>query len=91
MENLSKNTPRAKVFEIMSLAINVSQNTPHDVFVKYSGHVRLLSVNLYEGGWGMTKEGKDILNGYLQNEHWTVTDKELDQCIRKLKILLIDQ
>ena len=39
------------VLDIMQLGIELSKNTKADVFVEYSGHVDLLSVRIYAGGW----------------------------------------
>lgn len=41
--------------QITALAIKVSTETEHTVFVDYSGHVDLLSVRFAEGGWSPEK------------------------------------
>ena len=42
---------RDKILTITKLAFDVSTNTDCDVFVCYSPHCSLLSVNVYESGW----------------------------------------
>jgi hypothetical protein len=43
MENL--------ISAIVKLAIKVTLETQHDVFVNISGHVEWVEISIYEGGW----------------------------------------
>jgi hypothetical protein len=36
---------------IIRKAVEISNTTPHDVFVGYSPHVDLIEVRMFEGGW----------------------------------------
>jgi hypothetical protein len=36
---------------IMALAMHISQNTKHDIFVDYSPHVDMLALTFHVGGW----------------------------------------
>ncbi len=44
------------VLDIMKLAVEIYKNTKTDVFVEYAGHVDLLSVRIYKGGWIKNKK-----------------------------------
>jgi hypothetical protein len=37
--------------KIMQRAVEISETTPHDVFVRYSPHVDWIDVDIHIGGW----------------------------------------
>jgi len=90
MKNLPRNKHKAKVLEILSLAIDVSHNTKHDVFVDYSGHVKSLQVRISEGGWREAQDTEELLSTYLKKNKSSrnVKFKELNKTIDELKRLL---
>ena len=53
------------VLDIMRLGVEISKNTTTDVFVEYAGHVDLLCVKIYKGGWEKGKDEELYKNIYL--------------------------
>lgn len=41
------------IVRIMRLALQVNRETKHDVFVNFSGHVNLFTVEVFYDGWSM--------------------------------------
>lgn len=55
MENSIPTERKVEIAQaLVKRAIEISDNTEHDVFVYYSPHVNELDVNVHKGGW---KEG----------------------------------
>lgn len=80
-----------KVMRIMELAMLVSQNTEHDVFVRYSGHVNSVDIYHHHGGW--TEDGKMTPTGRNENTNgsfYLVIENErlLDSAIEQLESML---
>ncbi len=40
-----------RIKQIMGLALRVNRETPHSVFIEFSGHVDVLMVSICTGGW----------------------------------------
>lgn len=72
--------------EITSLAVLITINTEHDVITEYSGHVKLLQVRIFIGGWESNKYSTD-------GEVWCNTEryaeKDIIKKLCKLKHTLI--
>lgn len=62
------------VLDIMHLAVEISKNTTTDVFVEYSGHVDLLCVRIYAGGWKKSKDEELYKNIYLNANGYRTED-----------------
>lgn len=80
-----------KVQKIMALAVQVSFETEHDVFVRQSGHVNSIDAQVYEGGW--SEEGERANLGSNQHVNGTIYLLEenislLDSAIEHLEQLL---
>lgn len=72
--------------EITELAYEITNKTKHDVFVRYSGHVNGIAVDLYVNGHSNEKSSIGLLNLYINSEGRAIS--KLKQTKRKLKKLL---
>ena len=45
-----------RILDILKLAFDISTNSKDDVFVNYSPHCSLVSIQLHEGGWESSKD-----------------------------------
>lgn len=57
----------ACIVGIMRLALQVNRETEHDVFVNFSGHVKLFTVEVFYGGWSMPYKPDFKAEFYLGN------------------------
>lgn len=55
------------IVRIMRLALQVNRETKHDVFVNFSGHVKLFTVEVFYGGWSMPYKPDFKAEFYLGN------------------------
>lgn len=76
------------VLDIMQLGVEISKNTKTDVFVSYSGHVDLLSIRIYESGWGKGKEHYDA-DVYL-NETEDRTEEDIIDVLEEIYAELVN-
>lgn len=57
-------TPKQKsaiAVKVIRRAVEISNTTPHDVFVAYSPHVDWISVHVHRGGWELNPSSTDLL------------------------------
>lgn len=73
-----------KIEKIICLGVEISFLKIHDVFVDYSGHVNLIDVRIYLGGWRNNENADLIYRAYLDSESGI---KMLDTITKKLKEL----
>lgn len=68
--------------KIMALAYEVNEKTSTDVFVRFSGHVKSVDINWYEGGWSNFKTGNVVdgcgINGTIYLEDIKKINKAVD-------------
>lgn len=83
--NCKKNID-GRIRQIVSLALRVNRETKHHVFVEYSGHVNLIQVTVYEGGWVSGKNSTYQLKIWMNSEDFCLS--KLGRIIAKLKSLL---
>jgi hypothetical protein len=72
--------------EIIELAIEVTNQTKHDVFVNYSGHVNSINVNYHVNGYYSGAPQTYIVDLYIDLDENKIS--KLKQAKRKLKKLL---
>lgn len=72
--------------EITELAVEITNNTKHDVFVEYRAQINAIQVYIYLNGWTVNKDCEDILNLSLNWKEEKI--KKLKSTKRKLKKLL---
>lgn len=76
------------VLDIMKLGVEISKNTTTDVFVEYSGHVDLLSVRIYAGGWEKGKEFYFYKDIYLNTKYRT--EEDIISSLKEIYAELVD-
>lgn len=74
--------------EIIKRAVEISRNTPHDVFVNYSPHVDSMSICIHEGGWksifsANTSKKEEFFNIYFGGQFGN-PDKQLFDIYKRL-------
>jgi hypothetical protein len=79
---MNKTIPQL-VGEITSLAVLITQNTKHDVFVDYQAHVCKLVVGLYVNGWQLGKEHIDA-DVYIDSNNSDEAIKRLTEIKKQL-------
>jgi hypothetical protein len=72
--------------EITELAVQVTNNTKHDVFVDYRAHINTFAIIVHIDGWDKNRNPKEILRLSLNWDDEKI--KKLKQTKRKLKKLL---
>jgi len=55
--------------KIVEQCRRITQDTPHDVFVIYSGHVDQIDIDIILGGWRRGVSGKRIGAVYLSEDN----------------------
>lgn len=79
-----------KVCEVVKLAILVTTTKKADVFVRYSGHIDALDVDVHHNGWREQQPEAEIkryeMHARIETEE--NIDKMLDEVIRDLNLLL---
>ena len=81
---------RDKVLTIVALAMEASANTKADVFVRYSGHIDSIAVDVHPTGWRDEQPEAEIVRYEMHPNIYTEEsiDKMLDKVISDLKSLL---
>ena len=72
--------------EITELAVEITNKTKHDVFVRYEGHVNAIIIDYHKNGYYSGSNGIDILDLFMNNGKNHIS--KLKQAKRKLKKLL---
>lgn len=72
--------------EITELAYEITNKTKHDVFVRYSGHINGIAIDLHINGYSDENPSIELLNLYINSKEKTIS--KLKQAKRKLKKLL---
>jgi hypothetical protein len=85
-KNLTAKQQAEMAAKIIKKAVQVTEKTPHDVFVEYAAHVKAIFVNIHRGGWNKNK------NSYRLEAWFTLgdIDAEFDVIIRELENLAKD-
>lgn len=83
-----------KISSISSLCIKVSQETSHDAFFEYSGHMDVINVRVCKGGIDYERTDNQILmRHYLNNPELNEQDfyntKSLEEIEKTLKRYLL--
>ena len=63
---------------IVSLALQVNCETDHDVFIEFSGHVNVFSINVFYGGWNAYDKPDFQCEFYLDK----LTSDRFDRCAK---------
>lgn len=70
--------------DIITLAVDVTTDTPHDAFVEFSGHVMSATLYIHLGGWRPSKDANIFLTTYI-NEDYGIDDlKEMKSTLQDL-------
>ena len=77
------NKAHALIMDIVSLAIEITRDTDHDVHANYSGHVNGIAVHYYRDGYNDSDHSNNI---WLT--HVTSDTEELEEVILRLNELL---
>lgn len=70
------------ILEIQELVLNISNNTDHDMFFSYSGHVQKIEVGYCKHGWTQNKKIIKVLDVFLD------LSEDLDKELIKAKEFL---
>lgn len=70
--------------KIIIKAYEVNKNTKHSVFLNFSGHVNLLSVNYHKNGWKASSDPDYRKEVYLNEKY---ADIELEQILNDIEKL----
>jgi len=75
----------AAVSEIMVLAARIRNDTDHDVFVSYYGHINQIDVSLCVGGWVENRDRISLGHAYVADKSAT----GLANIIRRMKYVIV--
>ena len=64
-----------KVQKIMALAVQVSFETEHDVFIRHHGHVNSIDATFSDGGWS-----EEVLSSPLGSSNECMTGNHISSC-----------
>lgn len=73
MENLNKQT---LALELLTRCMEISENTPHDVFFEFSPHINAIELHIHREGWKKNENG-NMISIYL-NDNVFDTKGQLD-------------
>ena len=81
---------RDKVLTIVALAMEASATTKADVFVRYSGHIDALDVDIHPNGWRKDYQESEVKRYEMHPQIHTDESivKALDEAISDLNSLL---
>ena len=81
---------RDKVLAIVALAMEASAKTKADVFVRYSGHIDALDVDIHPNGWRKDYQESEVKRYEMHPQIHTEESiiKTLDEVISDLNSLL---
>lgn len=69
-----------RIFELVELAMKISDETEHDVFVVISGHVKQVNVHGYIGGHEENKD-LDFYHSFYWDEDFAEEYAEIKQLV----------
>jgi DNA-directed RNA polymerase subunit L len=77
------------ILEIMKIALDKNSENKNTIFIRYSGHVEWLEVEVYQNGWS-EKETSNFYKKIKLNDGYTTEEnikKELREILNYLKKL----
>lgn len=77
--------------EVQVLAIEVSNRTKHDVFVRFHGHTNNFEVSVCIDGWKKEKDKDKLIDSYIDLDGNAEIKKQLRRTKKELKKLLGDR
>ena len=83
LKHLSKETlkeRREQLHELLDVALDL-QLQGNDVFIRYTGHVSSIGVDIYDGEWSRDKDS------YYREEYIDRNECYVDEMINKLKAM----
>ena len=79
------------ISEVQVLAVEVSEKTKHDVFVRFTGHTNNFEVSVCIDGWKIEKDKDKLIDFYFDLDGNEEIKKQLRRTKNKLKKLLEDR
>lgn len=75
----------SKLMMILGLAYEINQETKATCFVRYSGHVNYIDVEVYKNGWKYTKFNEELPVAEYNKELVEITTENLNNIIKDLQ------
>jgi len=66
MNKTQKTRIKSKIASLVKLSMQITEDTDHDMFFDYSGHVNQFSVDIHIGGWDTNRNRKEIFQRYIR-------------------------
>lgn len=67
--------------DLLKVAINITLQTQHDVFVDHSAHIRMIQITVHVGGWkGKLENARSVIISVLEAD----ADQQLERARRDL-------